>query len=108
MLVVTQLALQSMVSLAIAEDTAGPSKSLRGGEHQNKVSVAQCVCPPLRFVEYRKMFQFHTYMESGHTFRLIKQEESVLLSMVVSTKVIDKNVFFFFALDRVETKPPSV
>ena len=42
------------------------------------------------------MFQFHTYMESVHTFRLIKQEESVLLSMVVSTKVIDKNIFYFF------------
>ena len=39
-----------MVSLAIAEDTADPS--LRGVEHQDKViSVAQCVCPPLRFVE---------------------------------------------------------
>ena len=42
------------------------------------------------------MFHFHTHTESVHTFRLKKQEESVLLSMVV-TKVMDGNIFYFCA-----------
>ena len=61
LLVVTQLALQSIKSLAIAEDTAGSSKPLRGGEHQDKVSVAQCVCPPLRFVELEGVSYPHAH-----------------------------------------------
>ena len=42
------------------------------------------------------MFHFHTHMESVQTLRL-KEEESVLLSIVVFTKVMDGNIFYFCA-----------